>query len=103
MLRTLRVRDYAIIDRLEVEFDSGLNIITGETGAGKSILLGALKLILGERASLEAIRTGAKKAIIEGVFDDAGSARMTALLDQHEIEAMGGFDKLMETLRQRLK
>ncbi|MEM8602094.1 MAG: AAA family ATPase, partial [Bacteroidota bacterium] len=64
MLRTLRVRDYAIIDRLEVEFDSGLNIITGETGAGKSILLGALKLILGERASLEAIRTGAKKAII---------------------------------------
>ncbi|MEL6770798.1 MAG: DNA repair protein RecN [Bacteroidota bacterium] len=90
MLRTLRVRDYAIIDRLEVEFDSGLNIITGETGAGKSILLGALKLILGERASLEAIRTGAKKAIIEGVFDDAGSARMTALLDQHEIEAMGG-------------
>ncbi|MEM6783961.1 MAG: DNA repair protein RecN [Bacteroidota bacterium] len=90
MLRTLRVRDYAIIDRLEVEFDSGLNIITGETGAGKSILLGALKLILGERASLEAIRTGAKKAIIEGVFDDAGSARMTALLDTHEIEPMEG-------------
>ena len=67
MLRSLYIRDYALIEELEVEFDSGLNIITGETGAGKSILLGALKLLLGERASTEALRTGAKKAIIEGV------------------------------------
>ncbi len=71
MLRTLHIRDYALIEELEVEFDSGLNIITGETGAGKSILLGALGLILGERASTEAVRSGAKKAVIEGLFDDA--------------------------------
>ena len=86
MLRSLQIRDYALIEQLEVEFDSGLNIITGETGAGKSILLGALKLLLGERASTEALRSGAKKAVIEGVFDNADEGRLPALLDSHEIE-----------------
>ncbi len=71
MLRTLYIRDYALIEELEVEFDSGLNILTGETGAGKSIIVGALKMILGERASTEVVRTGAKKAVIEGIFDEA--------------------------------
>ena len=86
MLRALSIRDYALIERLEVEFDSSLNIITGETGAGKSILLGALKLILGERASTEAVRTGAKKAIVEGVFDDADEGGLPDLLRSYEIE-----------------
>ncbi|HLA64354.1 MAG TPA: DNA repair protein RecN [Rhodothermales bacterium] len=86
MLRSLSVRDYALIEELEVEFDSGLNVITGETGAGKSILLGALKLLLGERASTEAVRSGAKKAVIEGVFDNADSGRMPALLRAHGVE-----------------
>ncbi|MFK7847104.1 MAG: DNA repair protein RecN [Rhodothermales bacterium] len=86
MLRSLYIRDYALIEELEVEFDNGLNIITGETGAGKSILLGALKLILGERASTEAIRTGAKKAVIEGVFDNTGSARINKLLEDNALE-----------------
>ena len=86
MLRSLYIRDYALIEELEVEFDSGLNIITGETGAGKSILLGALKLLLGERASTEALRTGAKKAVIEGVFDNAHEGRLPSLLEAHEIE-----------------
>ena len=86
MLRSLHIRDYALIEELEVEFDSGLNIITGETGAGKSILLGALKLILGERASTEAVRTGAKKAVVEGVFDDANEGRLPDLLRANEIE-----------------
>jgi DNA repair protein RecN (Recombination protein N) len=86
MLRTLYVRDYALIEEQEVEFDSGLNIITGETGAGKSILIGALGLILGERASTEAIRTGAKKAVIEGTFDEADTPRLRALLEANEIE-----------------
>ena len=86
MLRSLYIRDYALIEELEVEFDSGLNIITGETGAGKSILLGALKLLLGERASTEALRTGAKKAIIEGVFDNADEGRLPSLLESHQIE-----------------
>lgn len=86
MLRSLTIRDYALIESLEVEFDSGLNIITGETGAGKSILLGALKLLLGERASTEALREGAKKAVVEGTFDNADEGRVPALLAQHDIE-----------------
>ncbi|HLT46543.1 MAG TPA: DNA repair protein RecN [Rubricoccaceae bacterium] len=86
MLRSLSIRDYALIEELEVEFDSGLNIITGETGAGKSILVGALGLLLGDRASTEAVRTGARKAVVEGVFDHADEGRLPALLRAHEIE-----------------
>jgi DNA repair protein RecN (Recombination protein N) len=69
VLQSLYIRDYALIEELTVEFTRGLNIITGETGAGKSILLGGLKLILGERAQMDAVRSGASKAIVEGVFD----------------------------------
>ena len=90
MLRSLYIRDYALIEELEVEFDSGLNIITGETGAGKSILLGAMKLLLGDRASTEALRTGAKKAVVEGVFDNADEGRVPALLAEHEVEPSQG-------------
>lgn len=86
MLRSLHVRDYALIDELEVDFGKGLNVITGETGAGKSILLGALKLILGERASTDVVRTGARKAVVEGVFDEAGTDGLQDLLRSHEIE-----------------
>ena len=86
MLRSLHIRDYALIDALEVEFDSGLNIITGETGAGKSILLGALGLLLGDRASTETLRTGAKKAVVEGTFDNADEGRLPALLELHGID-----------------
>jgi len=86
MLRTLTIRDYALIEELEVDFDSGLNIITGETGAGKSILLGALGLLLGDRAHTEAVRTGAKKAIIEGVFDNADEGRLPAVLADHQLD-----------------
>ncbi len=88
MLRSLYIRDYALIEELEVEFDSGLNIITGETGAGKSILIGALKMILGERASTEVVRTGARKAIIEGVFDEAETPRLRRLLEEHAIDVL---------------
>ncbi|HYE93816.1 MAG TPA: DNA repair protein RecN, partial [Terriglobales bacterium] len=89
MLRTLYVRDYALIDEMEVAFDSGLNVITGETGAGKSILLGALSMILGERASMEVVRGGAKKAIVEGTFDEADTPSLRALLEASEIEPQG--------------
>ncbi len=88
MLRSLSVRDYALIEELEVEFDSGLNVITGETGAGKSILVGALKLLLGERASTESVRAGARKAVIEGVFDDAGAGAVPALLQANGIDSL---------------
>ena len=85
MLHTLYIRDYAIIDELEVEFEHGLNILTGETGAGKSVMVGALKLILGERASADMIRSGAKKAVIEGVFDHAALPDLQKILQEHEI------------------
>lgn len=87
MLRSLYIRDYALIEELEVQFDSGLNIITGETGAGKSIVVGALKMILGERASTDVVRTGARKAIIEGIFDEADLPSVKTLLEENEIDA----------------
>ena len=86
MLRTLYIRDYAIIDELEVDFENGLNILTGETGAGKSIMIGALKLMLGERASGQMVRSGAKKAIVEGVFDNVSSPELDQFLEESEIE-----------------
>lgn len=69
MLRELRVKNYAIIDNLSLEFMPGLNVITGETGAGKSILIGALGLALGQRASSEAIKSGEDEASVEAFFD----------------------------------
>ncbi len=69
MLKTLRIINYALVDDLEVEFQPGLNIITGATGAGKSIIVGAVNLILGERASSEVVRTGFDTANIEAVFE----------------------------------
>lgn len=86
MLRSLHISDYALIDDLKVGFGPGLNIITGETGAGKSILIGALQMILGERASKDVIRRGAEKAIIEGVFDQVESPAIREVLEEHEVE-----------------
>jgi DNA repair protein RecN (Recombination protein N) len=68
MLKHLSIKNFALIEDAEIDLGPGLNIITGETGAGKSILLGALSMILGERASTDFIRTGCDRAIIEGVF-----------------------------------
>lgn len=87
MLKSLYVKHYALIDELSVEFGSGLNIITGETGAGKSILIDALSLLLGERATTEMIRKGEEKAIVEGVVGIAGQTSVRSLLAAHDIEA----------------
>jgi DNA repair protein RecN (Recombination protein N) len=72
MLTHLSVRHYALIEKLDVEFGPGLNIITGETGAGKSIIVGALSIALGERAGAAAVRTGAGSALVQAVFDLRG-------------------------------
>jgi DNA repair protein RecN (Recombination protein N) len=72
MLQNLHIQNYALIDQLDIEFSSGLNIITGETGAGKSILLGALSLILGQRADTSALKDSSRSCIVEGLFNIAG-------------------------------
>lgn len=72
MLTNLSIQNYALIDHLQVRFDNGLTIITGETGAGKSILLGGLSLILGKRADLSSVKNPSEKCIIEATFDISG-------------------------------
>jgi DNA repair protein RecN (Recombination protein N) len=72
MLKGLYIENYALIEKLEIEFNKGLSIITGETGAGKSILLGALSLILGKRADTDVLFDKSKKCIVEGVYDISG-------------------------------
>ena len=69
MLLELRVENYAVIDNVAVEFAPGLNLLTGETGAGKSILIDALALLLGDKASSDAVRHGTEKATVSAVFD----------------------------------
>ena len=71
MLSSLSIKNYALIDELNVSFGSGLTIITGETGAGKSILLGGLSLVLGKRADISNVKDVAKKCIVEATFDIA--------------------------------
>ena len=74
MLAELRLENYAVIDNVVIEFAAGLNLLTGETGAGKSILIDALGLLLGEKASTEVIRTGAERAVVAAVFESDGAA-----------------------------
>src|SRR5258708_14506039 len=74
VLVELRLENYAVIDNAAVEFASGLNLLTGETGAGKSILIDALALLLGEKASSEVIRSGAERAVVSAVFESEGEA-----------------------------
>ncbi len=87
MLRTLYIKHYALIEEISVEFGRGLNILTGETGAGKSILIDALSLLLGDRASTEIIRKGSEKAIVEGTFAVSGISRVNSLLKDNEVDS----------------
>lgn len=90
MLQTLRIQNYALIDDLEVDFTSGFNVLTGETGAGKSIVVGALNLVLGARASSEVVREGAVHAKVDAIFRlPHPSARLRALLSEHSLELDG--------------
>ncbi len=83
MLKSLTIKNYALISDAEIEFGPGLNILTGETGAGKSILMGALSTILGERVDTSALRDGAKKAIIEGCFEIKHRPALETFLQEH--------------------
>src|SRR3954467_7788142 len=85
MLRFLRITHLAVIDAAEVEFGPGLNVLTGETGAGKSILVEAVGLLLGGRASADMVRTGEDVATIEAIFETGGEE----LLVKREITAQG--------------
>ena len=87
MLTELRIRNFAIIESLTLPLGRGFNVLSGETGAGKSIIVGALGLLLGERGSADLIRTGADRATVEGVFDVSDKPDITALLDQRGIDA----------------
>src|SRR5690606_38765233 len=90
MLTELRIQNFAVIDSLAVRLGPGLNALPGETGAGKSSIVGALSLILGERASSDVVRTGADRAVVEGVFDVAQLQPVLRLLSEHGIEAEDG-------------
>jgi DNA repair protein RecN (Recombination protein N) len=88
VLLELRVENYAVIDNVVVEFAPGLNLLTGETGAGKSILIDALALLLGEKASAEIVRHGAEKTVIAGVFDTA-EENSAAVLEANGLDSNG--------------
>ncbi len=86
MLKSLLIKDYALIENILVEFGKGLNIITGETGAGKSILIDAMGLLLGERASTEVVRKDTEKSVVEGIFDVKGNKKVRELLLTNDLE-----------------
>ena len=88
MLRELRVENYAVIDNVAVEFAPGLNLLTGETGAGKSLLIDALALLLGEKSSSDMVRQGTDKAVVSAVFEAEGEA--LKVLDANGIDAADG-------------
>ena len=86
MIKSLLIQDYALIEKINVDFNAGLNIITGETGAGKTILIDAMSLLLGERASNDVIRKGADKSIVEGVFEVDKNKKVKTYLAENELD-----------------
>ena len=86
MLTELRIRNFAIIESVTLPLAEGFNVLSGETGAGKSIIVGALGLLLGERASADLIRSGAEKATVEGVFDVTKVRGIAGLADERGID-----------------
>ncbi len=89
MLLNLHINNIALIDELDIAFSAGLNVLSGETGAGKSIIVDSLNLVLGERADRELIKSGEERAVVEAVFDIGNHERVKRVLDKNEIEPMG--------------
>ena len=86
MLLSLNISNFAVFENISVNFDPGFNVVTGETGSGKSVLIDAIQLILGERASKESIRKGKNSAIIEGIFDISDNDNLLKLLKELDME-----------------
>src|SRR5690606_36199410 len=89
MLIALEIKNFILIESLELVLEPGFNVITGETGAGKSIIIGALEAVLGGRARADMVRPGAKQAEIEALFDVRGSDRIRAQLAASDIPCDG--------------
>ena len=113
MLRHLAIRDFIIVDRLELEFSAGFGALTGETGAGKSILIDALALALGERADAGVVRAGCDKTEVAATFDIAALPAVGAWLAANDLDAddglilrrvldAGGRSRATSTARRRL-
>ena len=90
MLRALAIRDLAIIRSLSVEFAPGLTVLTGETGAGKSIIIGALEAVLGDRVGADLVRAGAARAVVDAIFDLSGAPDVAALIEDMGYDVQGG-------------
>src|SRR6187549_3133183 len=86
MLHRLHIQNYAIIDEIAIDFSAHMNIITGETGAGKSILVGALSLILGERADSNTLMRKEKKCVVEGYFKAKDNKQVKAFLKANDLD-----------------
>lgn len=99
MINSLYIKNFALIDELEVQLGEGLNIITGQTGAGKSIIIGALNMILGERADTDVIRQGADKAVAEATIKTGNNPELKQLLEENGIE-VGVYQVLRREIRQ---
>lgn len=90
MIKTLHISNYALISGIDIAFAPGFNIITGETGAGKSIMLGALSLLLGERADARVVRDSTRKSVIEAVFDISDADGIEELLAENRLDSQAG-------------
>lgn len=85
MLRHISIRNFALIEHVEIDFDSGFSVITGETGHGKSVFLGAISMLLGQRSDAKAIREGADRCVIEGVFD-ISALSLNTFFEENELD-----------------
>ena len=86
MLKSLYISNYALISELKIDFQNGFSVITGETGAGKSIIIGALSLILGQRAETKAIKTDAEKCIIEAEFNISNYSHLQNFFQHNDLD-----------------
>ena len=89
MLKSLYISNYALISELNISFETGFSVITGETGAGKSIILGALSLILGQRADNKTIKVDADKCVIEAEFDISAYRHIDDFFIQNDLDKVG--------------